>query len=131
MKTTIPVTFPDYSKLVGIPYSKADCFQFAKMFYAEILGKELHHYYETTPAELADRQDLIYTNMGQFSRVDNPQFGDIVLIKVLGFESHIAIYVGDGKIIHSLKTVGQSVVESSFRWRRVITGYFRPLENKS
>lgn len=129
MKTTIQVTFPDYSKLVGIPYSSADCFQFAKKFYAEILGKELHHYYDKTPENLADRQNLIFTNMGDFVKVDTPEFGDIVLIKVMGLESHIAIYVGDGKIIHSLKTVGQSVVESSFRWRRVITGYYRPLEN--
>lgn len=125
MKDTLQENFRDYSNLVGIPYSELDCYGLAKKFYKEVLGEDLKSYYDSTPKELSERKDLVYTAKSDFVQVELPEFGDIVLIKIDGVESHIAIFVGEGKILHSLKTAGYSVIERASRWATRITGFYR------
>lgn len=121
---------PDYSSLVGIPYSELDCFGFAKKFYKEILGEDLKSYYDRTPEEINSRGDLVYSAKSDFYQVTEPMFGDIVLIKIDGVESHIAIFIGEGLIIHSLKTTGMSVVDRLSRWSPRVSGYYRLRDEK-
>jgi len=120
----------NYAHLVGIPYKKLNCYELVKKFYADVLKKELKSYYDVAPSDRVEMQNLVYTSKGDFVRVDTPEFGDIVLIKIEGLESHIAVYVGNGFILHTLVTTQASVVQRiNPRWRHVVSGYYRLREN--
>lgn len=117
------------SEMVGIDYAKKDCWQLCQLFYKKVFGIELQSYYEHTPKDRTDRQALIFTNVGEFVKVQSsPEFGDLVLIKILGVESHIGVFVGDNKMLHTTEKTG-SVIESLSKWKPRISGFFR-LEGK-
>jgi cell wall-associated NlpC family hydrolase len=114
----------DFTEFVGVPYEKADCWRLSQLFYQKVFGIELKSYYEHTPRDRSDRQNLIFTNVGEFKKVDKPEFGDLILIRVLGIESHIAVYIGDGMMLHTSEKTG-SVLEPIARWQRRIVGFYR------
>lgn len=115
----------EYSSLIGIPYEEKNCWQLAVEFYRSVLGIELSHIFDgEAPGSREDVSMLILSNKGKFSEVKSPEFGDLVLIKVFGIESHIAVYVGEGRILHTKKRVG-SHISRLHMWNSSITGYFR------
>lgn len=114
----------DYSKLIGVSYSELDCWGVVREWYKIVYGIELKHYYNEIPNNRDITNNLIYSNMGDFKRVISPEFGDIILIKLFGVESHIAVYLGEGKIIHTSKNTG-CMVDRLSKWEKVVTGYFR------
>lgn len=63
----------------------------------------------------------------EFFGADGLLAGDIVLFAFGGLEQHLAIYNGEGGIIHAYQSAG-FVGEHEFTgaWRRQATGYFRP-----
>jgi cell wall-associated NlpC family hydrolase len=120
-------TQKDYSKLVGRPYDRVNCWDLVREFYMQQFEIELSHYYEGS--DLSKRENissLIHSNKGSFEPVESKdiEFGDLILIKVRGIESHIAVYVGNGMMLHSSKTTG-SVLDRIARWENTITGYYR------
>ena len=119
----------EYSSYIGIPYEQLDCFHLAKMFYWEQFNVRLKHYYEETPNDRHEMKNLIYSNMGDFVQVEYPEFGDLILFRIFGVESHIAIYLGEGMFLHSIKGVG-SCMEKLERWNRHVSGYYRLKELK-
>lgn len=124
-------TLPDFSKLVGVPYSEKDCWQLVKAFYNLVFNTELKHYYKDTPPDLHVRKNLIYSNMGDFLEVKGtPKFGDIILLKVRGIESHIGVYVGEGRMLHTAIKTG-SIIDRVSRWDKVIVGFYRLSEEPS
>lgn len=114
----------NFSHLIGIPYEQKDCYALAVAFYKDILGIELKNYYSEIPESAIESSNLIYSSMGDFKKVEVPQFGDLIVIKLKRIESHIGIYVGEDKMLHSFKSVGSSV-EGLSKYRRMISGYFR------
>lgn len=125
MNDTLPKPSGDYSKFVGIPYEKKNCWDLVVSFYQEIMGVSLFHYYQgPTPAEKLTTKNLIYTNMGDFEETKDPKFGDIILVKLYGIESHIAVYLGNGKMLHTTRGAG-SIVDRVARWEKMIVGFYR------
>lgn len=124
MKNIPQVTTLEFSSLVGIPYENMNCWDLAVKFYSDILGLSLHNFWSGPTPHRSMTQNLIYTNKGEFEKVDSPQFGDIILIRLQGYESHIGIYVGDEMMLHSTRGNG-SVMERLSRWRNLIVGYYR------
>jgi cell wall-associated NlpC family hydrolase len=114
----------NYSALIGVPYEKRDCYGIVIDFYKEVLGVELKNYYTEIPETSMQSQNLIYSSMGDFKKVDIPQFGDIIVIKLKRVESHIGVYVGEDKMLHTLKNIGCHI-ENISKYRRMISGYFR------
>jgi len=114
----------DFSHLIGIPHEEKDCYMLAVAFYKDVLGIELKNYYSEIPETSEQSSNLIYTSMGDFKKVDVPQFGDLIVIKLKRIESHIGIYIGNDKMLHSFKNVGSNI-ESISKYRRMISGYFR------
>ena len=114
-----------FKELVGVSYEKANCWVPTKEFYRIVFGIELKHYYCDAPETREDIQKLIYSNKGDFERVDgSPEFGDIILIKMFGIESHIAVYIGNGKMLHTAKRTG-SLIDRLGKWDKLVVGYFR------
>lgn len=124
MKSTAQIISEDYSKLVGIPYIRKNCWELAKDFYSVVFGIQLKHYYLDMPKDRQAYQDIIYSSKGDFTKVEEPQFGDLILLRVRGLESHIAVYVGDGKMLHTTRNTG-SVIDRVEKWKTLIAGYYR------
>jgi len=114
----------NFNELIGIPYEKYDCWGIVREWYKIVFGMELKHYYHEIPNNRDIANNLIYSNMGDFKKVDSPEFGDIVLIKLFGVESHIAVYIGEGKILHTQHKTG-CIVDKLSKWEKLVTGYFR------
>lgn len=114
-----PVSF-----LVGVPYSKMNCWDLTREFYRVSMGAELKHVSAGGPNDRVENSNLIYSSKGEFEKVDCPEYGDIILIKIRGIESHIAVYLGKGLMLHTCESTG-SVVDRTDRWDKTITGYYR------
>lgn len=112
-----------YSKLIGTPHSEANCWEIARLFYKLEFGVELKHYFDgpTPPPEVA--QNLIFTSKGDFVRTDTPKFGDIILLRVRGLESHIAIYLSPTQILHSTSKTG-CVIDRFDKWSKLVNGFY-------
>lgn len=118
---------PKYASLLGTPYAKKDCYGIVREFYKLEFGKELKKYYEDGPKEGAEANNLIYSSVGDFRLVEDARFGDILLIKLMGVECHIAVYLGDGLMIHTTKTTG-CVIERFAKWKKLVAGIYRVIE---
>jgi cell wall-associated NlpC family hydrolase len=129
MKNIIPINIQGYSKLVGLPYCTYDCWLIAVMFYKEVYGIELKRYCNEIPNNTQIAYSLIQSNLGDLERInpDEKSFGDILLIYMYGVESHIAIYLGSNKILHTSKNTG-CIIESFSKWQKLISGVYRITE---
>lgn len=110
--------------LIGRPYEELNCWGLTVKFYSLVLKTELSGIYDGPEIGRSHTENLIYSNKGEFERVDVPQFGDIILIRLYGFESHIAVYLDNGLMLHTSKNTG-SVIENTARWKNLIVGYYR------
>ena len=124
MRSTPQQISQDYTSLVGIAYESMNCWDIAVKFYNDILGVSLHNIYSGVTPERSVTKNLIFSNKGDFEETKSPEFGDIIIIRLFGFESHIAIYLGDGLMLHSKMSTG-SVIERTEKWAHLIVGYFR------
>lgn len=118
----------DYFKLVGIPYSEKNCWDIAVDFYKIVYNISLSNFYSGPTPDREVTKGLIYSNVGGFEKVNKPEFGDIIILKIYGIESHIGIYVGDGRMLHSTKG-SNCCIDRVTRWDKVISGYYRLKNN--
>lgn len=115
---------PETIALIGTPYEEKDCWGIAVKFYEYEFNKELKQYYEKVPNDIAIANSLIFANVRDFIKVETPQYGDLIIIKFRGIESHIGVYIGEGKMLHSSHST-DCVVEDLERWKKFITGFYR------
>lgn len=123
-KNTLPQTSQDYSKLIGIPYETLDCWGIVREFYKIVFNIELRAYYEIVPETREMAKSIVYNSMADFIEVNDRVFGDIFLIKIFGVESHIAVYLGNGTMLHTSKHSG-CIIEKVARWEKLIVGTYR------
>jgi len=113
----------EFSRLIGIPYSEMNCWDVAKEFYKDIFNTELKHYFDGPVPDREIIQDLIFTNKSDFVETKTPQFGDIVLIRVKGLESHIGIFINESQLLHTTKKTG-CVIDRMAKWSKLISGFY-------
>jgi len=114
-----------YSDLVGISYSEMDCWAIVREFYKTEMDTTLKSYYDEIPSSKFEARDLVYSYKSDFKKVEGPEIkGDILLIKLFGVESHIAVYLGNGRILHTSMPTG-CVVDKLSKWERMISGTYR------
>lgn len=61
-------------------------------------------------------------------KMQNPEENCIILMNSKGYENHIAIYLGEGMMIHSTRLAGV-VVEQISKYQKLVTGYYKIGEN--
>jgi len=115
---------PDYSNLIGIPYADKDCWGIVCDFYKIVFNIRLKQYYETVPESRDIAKSIVYDSMKDFVEVKERKFGDLLLIKLFGVESHIAVYLGEGMMLHTSKHSG-CLIERTSRWEKLIVGIYR------
>lgn len=121
-------------KFIGIPFKSggrdfngADCWGIAVLFYREYLAVDLPSYSDCYFTSDTDRlRELIAQYREGWERISKPQTGDLILFKLLGSETHIGVYIGNGKFLHATEKAA-SVVQNleSPEWNRRVSGYFR------
>ena len=128
MKNTLQKTSEAYSSLIGIPYSEAHCWEIVKRFYKIEFDIELNHIATEGIDYVRDKkavQTAIWAYRKDFLKVESGyQFGDIVLMRIRALESHIGVYVGSNKLLHTLEQTG-CVVDLLPRWVNNVVGVYR------
>ena len=117
-------TSKDFSKLIGLSYAEFNCWDVCHIFYKDFLGIELKQYYSVDPKKEDERNNLISSNVGDFEKVIEPKFGDLILIKLNGIESHIGVFLTDVTFLHTTEKTG-CIIDRTSRWVERISGYYR------
>jgi len=117
----------DLRKYIGRDYESYNCFDLVKEFYLDHFGVEIKNYFDGPVPGRKDIECLIVSNKGDFEEAQIPQFGDIVVICLYGYASHIGVCVGKGKFLHSVRKAG-SCLDNLHRYSRMIEGYYRHRE---
>jgi len=112
------------SKYIGKSYEEYNCWDLIQKLYQELYDLRVHQCYGNKVPSKEERQDLIRTEKGQFIKTENPKPGDIMLIRILGIECHIGMYLGSKKFIHSMQGNGV-VIDSISRYATRVNGYYR------
>lgn len=110
----------------------ADCWGLIILLYKHFYDEDLETYPEITlPSikacrEASEKLQKALLGQTQLSKVDTPQFGDAVLINVMGEPLHIGFCIDETQMIHTGKNHG--VVIENFRemkWKTKISGFYR------
>jgi cell wall-associated NlpC family hydrolase len=119
-----------YKNLLGTPYSEKNCWDIVVQFYKQVFGITLKNYYDDIPSTRHEVKSIIHTNMPDFSKIEDKdkKFGDIILIKLYGVESHIGVYLENDLMLHTTIHSG-CVIERIARWRHLIVGYYRAVKD--
>lgn len=123
----------DLSPYVGIPYrigargpDAVDCAGLVMKFYRERLGIELPDFFygdDISREEMAGFADRGMKS-GQWSLVDQPQFGDVLVFRMFGQPTHVGIYIGGGDFLHSIEGK-DSCIERLSTWYARLIGVLR------
>jgi len=117
----------DFRKYIGRGYDEYNCLDLVKEFYKDQFGLDIKNYFEGDVPSREEVGTLIKTNKGEFIKVDKPQFGDIVVIKLYGIACHLGVIVHGTKFLHSAKNIGSNI-DRLERYSRLIEGYYRHRE---
>lgn len=124
----------NYEKYIGLPYLEngrtetgVDCWGLARLFYKDQFNIDLPSYTD----EYDGGQDpaiisAINTHIDNWEQLDAPNIGDLCLFNILGEPTHVGIYVGDNKFLHSREGM-DSVIESldSTKWKNRFQGFYK------
>jgi cell wall-associated NlpC family hydrolase len=116
----------DVSKYIGIKYSDYNCWELVALFYSQELNTILPKYYEQRSEDRDKLSGIIYDKKSDYIEVsfDNLREYDLLLFYVKGVASHIGVYLGRGKFLHTREDV-DTVVESLDKWKTKLAGIYR------
>lgn len=110
---------------IGKPYEKYNCFDLVKDFYKGQFDIDLSDYFAGGPVPgRKEVETLIVSNKGDFVRVNEPVFGDIVVVALYGLECHVGVCIGNGQFLHSARGIGSNM-DRLARYGKMISGYYR------
>lgn len=127
---------PDWCKrFTKIPYldrgrtrAGVDCYGLVMLVNREQFGRLVPDYAYSSSKD----QDAVSETIATFlpcdwRRVDVPEPGDLVMLKILGRPWHCGIYVAPGLMLHSIGDALSGIERlDSVRCRKRILGYYRP-----
>jgi len=116
-------TLDCFHSLIGLSYSAFDCYELVQLFYKKVFCIELDTLYQVKPSS-TEAKNLVKSNLENFNKVTKPQFGDIIILKILGLPVHVGIYIDNERFLHTREKTG-SVLERTNNWKKRILGYYR------
>ncbi len=120
------------SKYIGIPYKdyasgpdEYDCWGLFVLVYKNEFGIDVNvglpDYFNDD-----DKISRFPITMNNWIRVDKPEIGDGVLCMVMGKLPHCGIYIGNGKMLHTIKGISSCIERlSTAKWKSRFEGYYR------
>ena len=127
-----------WNRYVGIPYaaggcgpSGCDCWGLVRLVYKNEFGIDLPGVsLDVTPGQAPDAAMvspvLELTREAFWQRVDVPQAGDVIVLRVLGHESHVGLVTTPGYMLHVRE--GKDAVLEPYdrrRWKQAVRGIWR------
>lgn len=110
----------------------ADCWGLVVLLYKELFNITLTEYGDITLPSIKEchqtskrlQQELV--NQKMFYEVSSPEFGDVILLNVLGEPLHIGFCLDSKTMIHTGRKHGV-VIENftEMKWERKIAGFYR------
>jgi hypothetical protein len=124
----------NYNKYIGLPYisngrdeSGIDCWGLVRLFYKQEYAIDLPSYTEEYAGAYDTRiLEMMAQYKNNWSQVQTPEIGSVIVFNILGEPFHVGIYVGEDKFIHArdgMDTVLDSV--NSPKWAKRIEGYYK------
>lgn len=124
-------------QFIGVPYvphgreyTGADCWGILFLYYRDVLCTPVPAYSAEMEAREFHRVDIGPLIDDERERhwkaVDVPQPGDCILMRAGRHDSHVGIFLGQGRMLHS-EGPHPSVIDriGDMRWRNRISGYYR------
>ena len=115
---------------IGLPYDTFDCYDIVKLFYLKVFDASLTEYVYPDPLDGKYTSQIIASHKSKFERVEKPEFGDIILLRVHGLPSHLGIYLWDGRFMHTTKKTG-CIIDMLPEWKTRIEGFYRYDQDKA
>lgn len=118
-----------FSKLIGTPYQQSDCWDIVKKFYKLVFKEEINlnqsYKVDSLGRSWAIKSSkILLSNESKFKRVKNPDFGDIIVLRIYGIPAHVGIFLDKNSMLHTSEKTG-CVIESMEKWKCRIEGYYR------
>lgn len=117
----------NFRKYIGRDYESYNCFDLVKEFYMDHFNLSLKDYFAGPVPPREEVPSLIVSNKGHFIQVEKPKFGDIVVIKLYGIESHVGVVIDSSHFLHSARKIGSNM-DRLERYSKMIGGYYRHKE---
>lgn len=110
----------------------ADCWGLVVLLYKELFNTVLTDYSEITLPSIkechqtSEKLQEVLTEQKMFYEVNSPEFGDVILLNVLGEPLHIGFCLDSKTMIHTGRKHGV-VIENftEMKWKRKIAGFYR------
>lgn len=124
------------SRFVGIPheyakasFESADCYGLLRLVYREVFSIEIPDLEEQLQSVAKDAvkiRELVERDSAAWIKVEEPEIGDAVVLNFFGRPTHVAVYVGDKRILTTTPR-HTSVVDDlrSYRWKNKIEVCYR------
>lgn len=124
----------NYDKYIGLPYLEngrteagIDCWGLARVFYRDQLNIDLPSYTDEyngshDPAVI----EAISRYRENWEKTETPTIGDLCLFNILGEPTHVGIFVGNNKFLHS-REGRDSVIETldNTKWKNRFQGFYK------
>ena len=108
----------------GRSWQGADCWGLVVLFYRREFGIDLEDvsYYSNSNA-LDEVSCAVGKEKQNWYQVWSKSYGDVILMRVRGWPTHVGIYVGKQRVLHAQQQVGVTVERISHLQN--IEGYYR------
>lgn len=120
---------------IGIPYENrgrtrdgVDCWGLVQLWYREQLDVDVPDYLwaYTAANDKESVSDAIEENKANWKKVDEPEYGDVLVFRIMGYPMHVGIKLNGDDFLHAFQGT-QSCLErlSSISWSRRLFEVYR------
>jgi len=119
---------------IGIPYKSkgggfdgCDCWGLMRLVYQEQKGIILPDFsglYDDAN-DAAQAASTIVSGIPSFVKSETPAVFDIIILRIMGWDCHCGLYLGEGKMLHSMQGHAAAIEDiDSHKWKDRIGGFF-------
>lgn len=116
----------------GRTESGADCWGLVVLFYNKHMNIDLPLYEWVAPDKstmhktTCEQAKQMALDIGLFEEVDSPEYGDLVLLNIMGMPIHIGVVIDKNLMLHTGSSHGVVVEDfTEMKWKRRIKSFHR------